>query len=525
MDTPDRKIISVSDTIQQHQYQQEIERLQEANNLLRIQCLLSQSEFIALDMDCKIVSFTDGATQLFKLLPKDCGRQISQIVHVIKSFDIASLINTSIQKQRTVAEQVCNFSGHQYSISSTPFLSHDHCIGGCVICIDDLEATHVGQSKSVFIQQPASNWKPDLVSKSMPDNSPANTLSPFSDLFDHSPVGFLVLRRDGSIKQANNTIAKMLNTTAEQLIGQSFVVFVESKYRENILKNIWRGWHEHANESCELQLKHNKQSFDAICNILAAKNADGHLELRVNLTDISAIKYREKREKTFFSIAGHELRTPLTNIKLALDMALQKSQNVSVESMRGFIKIAHRAASRLQNLADSMLDYNSAVSGDLKLVKKQLELASLIEDIVMYQDLDQSHDINFKFTQPKHEIWVYSDPDRLYQVIVNFLRNAIRHSPDNGTVKIHIEQAGKWVRVNVFDYGKGVDESIKNDLFEPFVQADHALEDDRNKNTHGLGLSISRSIIELLGGRIGYQRIDDNETCFYFDIPVSQRES
>ncbi len=523
MDTPDRKLEVVSESCS-HPDQQEIERLRESNNLLKTQCLLSQSEFIALDMDFKIVSFTDGATRLFKLLPKDRGRQISKIVHVIKNFDIETLINASIQKQKTVVEQVNNFSGHHFSISSTPYLSHDNCIGGCIVCIDDLEATHIGQSKSIFIQQPDTNWKSTAFTSSLPVAPQANSLSSYRDLFIYAPVGFLVLRRDGSIKQANQTVASMLNTSVEHLVGQSFIVFVDPGYRENILKNIWRGWHDQANECCEIKLKHNNKSFDAICNILAAKNSDNHLELRVNLTDISAIKYREKREKTFFSIAGHELRTPLTNIKLALDMALQKSEDVSVDSMRSFIKVAHRAALRLQNLADSMLDYNSAVSGDLKLVKKQLELASLIEDIVMYQGLDHSQEIDFQFIHPEHEIWVYSDPDRLYQVIVNLLQNAIRHSPDKGTVKIHMEQAGKWIRVNVIDHGAGVDDSIKNDLFEPFVQAEHALEDDKNKNSHGLGLSISRSIIELLGGKIGYQRTDENETCFYFDIPVSHKE-
>jgi signal transduction histidine kinase len=504
----------------------EINRLRQSNNLLQIQCLLSRTEFIALDIDYRIVSYTEGSTCLFKLLPEDRGREIASIVHTIKAFDINPMIRTSISEQKTVSDQVFDYSGRQYSLSATPYLSHDHCIGGCIICIDKLYPDILEETKSIYVQQPDQHTLaaiPDEVKPKVIEPLPAEPVdSNYHSLFEESPVGYLVLRRDASVKFANRTIARMLDTNEKAMIGTSFMEFVETKCRDNFLRSIWRGWRDQASDSCEIKLKHGKKSFDAICHILAKKRShDGPLELRLNISDISAIKHREKREKTFFAIAGHELRTPLTNIKLALDMAMKQSRDESFDGITDFINVAHRAATRLQNLADSMLDYNSAVSGSLKVEKQRTDLLSLIQDIVLYQDLDPSKKTVFNYNPPENEIWVHSDPDRLYQVIVNLLRNAARHSPPDCPVTITVEQTGKWVRVSIIDLGAGVDETIKHDLFEPFIQAEHALEDGPNKGSHGLGLSISRSIIELLGGRIGYRRTEEEETCFFFEIPVS----
>lgn len=504
----------------------EINCLQKSNNLLQVQCLLSRSEFIALDIDYRIVSYTDGSTCLFKLLPEDRGREITSIVNTIKSFDISPMLQTCISQQKTVSEQVVDFSGSRFSISVTPYLSHDHCIGGCVICIDKFATSDNPDIKSMYIQPPNNHAvvlpPNDRLSFRYEASGNEGLDSNYLSLFVDSPVGYLVLRRDGSIKFANHTIARMLGTTDLNMIGKSFMQYVEIKCRDNFLRSIWRGWLDQATDSCEIKLKHHKKSFDAICHILAKRNSDNQLELRLNISDISAIKHREKREKTFFAIAGHELRTPLTNIKLALDMARQKTVSDSPEAIRSFIDVAHRAATRLQNLADSMLDYNLAVSGSLKIENRRTDLIVLIQDIISYHDLDPIRKTAFNFDSPEQEVWINTDPDRLYQVIVNLLRNAARHSPENCPVSIEIEQTGKWVRVSVIDLGPGVDDTIRNDLFEPFIQAaNHALEDETNKGSHGLGLSISRSIIELLGGRIGYRRTDREETCFYFEVPVN----
>lgn len=504
---------------------QQIAELQDSNHLLQMQYLLSRSEYISLDMDFHILSYSEGATDLFKLLPEDLGKTVKHIVHTIKGFDLQALMQNCINEQKTLRQTVSDYSGESYLFSATPFLTHNFRIGGLILSFDKLQLPNIQNSKSIYLQQIKSD-KTGQASPTprclTPSHSATEANTP--DLFELSPTGYLVLRRDASIRQANSTMARMLGTTVSQLEGRSLMEFVDTKCREKLLRSLWRSWIDGYTENCEIRIRYGAISLDAICTILAVELTDQKYELRINVTDISAIKHREEREKTFFAIAGHELRTPLTNIQLALDMALKKSEQSKVESIESFLRIAHRASSRLQKLADSMFDYNAAVAGSMVVEKKKTELLSLIEDILQYNRLDPNIHTEFELIKPLQEIWVFSDPDRLYQVCVNLLRNAARHSPAGTAVVIRVERNGSWVRVNVIDRGDGVDESIKDDLFEPFVQAEHALEDEPNKHSHGLGLSISRSIIELLGGRIGYSRIDGLETCFYFDLPIANRE-
>jgi PAS domain S-box-containing protein len=238
-------------------------------------------------------------------------------------------------------------------------------------------------------------------------------------------------------------------------------------------------------------------------------------------TDISALKELDRLKSEFVATVSHELRTPLTSIRGSLGLLAAGVTGALPDKARELVKIALQNCERLVRLVNDILDSEKMLSGKMDWVMRELDLVELIRrSIKENESYAASHGVSVRMESSEPSIAVLADSDRLVQVVTNLLSNACKFSPPGGVVEVTVQFLGecKRVRVSVADRGAGVPRELQGRLFERFAQLDS--NDVRRKGGSGLGLSICRSIIEHLGGVIGFSEREGGGSIFFFELPA-----
>ncbi len=237
------------------------------------------------------------------------------------------------------------------------------------------------------------------------------------------------------------------------------------------------------------------------------------------IRDITERKKIDRLKDEFVSTVSHELRTPLTAIKGSLDI-ITKGLNLDLpEQASTMLDVAGRNVERLLTLINDILDVSKLESGELNFVIEKVKIKPFIKNITeMNQEYAKKHNTVFKCSNCNNDVSVNVDRDRLEQVMSNLLSNAAKYSPENVPVEIFTAVNDGVIRISVKDYGPGIPEDFQNSLFEKFTQSDSG--DTRQVGGTGLGLNISKMIIEKLGGRIDFETTIGKETTFYFELPI-----
>ncbi len=173
---------------------------------------------------------------------------------------------------------------------------------------------------------------------------------------------------------------------------------------------------------------------------------------------------------------------------------------------------------RLIRLVNDLLVMEKLQADSLEFDFVELDLSNLIENAIDINELlAKEHNVTFKFTKALDGAVVYGDADRLTQVISNLLSNAAKFSPANEIVDVSVERTATSLRINVSDVGDGIPNAFRSKVFERFSQADSS--DTRRQGGTGLGLNISKEIVEKHGGIIGFESEEGRGARFYFELP------
>ncbi|PWG82226.1 ATP-binding response regulator [Pararcticibacter amylolyticus] len=239
-------------------------------------------------------------------------------------------------------------------------------------------------------------------------------------------------------------------------------------------------------------------------------------------TDIEEQKQAEKRKDEFLSIASHELKTPLTSIKAYMQL-LERSfeDNAARTGETGkYLERTQLQIEKLHSLIADLLDVSKIESGKLKFNKKLFEFEPLLEnsiDIIRQTNKDISI-----IRKGSANVQVYGDEIRLEQVLLNYLTNAIKYSPDSTEVHIesHITQ-DHHLFVHVRDFGVGISGDKKANVFKKFYRVE---ETSHRFQGLGIGLYICSEIIKRHNGTYGVESTPGEGSVFYFSIPVIPNE-
>lgn len=233
------------------------------------------------------------------------------------------------------------------------------------------------------------------------------------------------------------------------------------------------------------------------------------------------IKAKSDAEQTsniksqFLDIAAHELKTPVTALTLLVDMATIHA-NKGTPVGKSEIERLKKQTQRLKTLLEDLLDVSRMERGFLVLKPHQTDLLALVSECV--EDYKrQKPKRTFTFTKPDAEATLSCDPEKINQVLANLLNNAINYSPEGSPIEIMIGVTSESVRVSIKDFGPGISKALQSKLFTRFFRV--VSNESAIYPGLGLGLYISRTIIEMHGGLIGLNSEEGQGSTFYFDLP------
>ena len=225
---------------------------------------------------------------------------------------------------------------------------------------------------------------------------------------------------------------------------------------------------------------------------------------------------RAKNE--FLSIISHELHTPLTSIRGALEL-LQTDTNEGTSDRQKLVDVALNNTDRLTKMIDDLLDIEKMEAGKMTFDLRPIHVSPLVDDVVSANtNYAERFGVSLEIVGAiGDDIMVLGEHDRLVQVFTNLLSNAVKFSPDGGAVEISVAARDGRVRVGVADKGEGIPTDFQPHLFDRFAQADSS--DRRRHGGSGLGLNITKAIIDGHGGEIGFDTAPESGTTFYVDLP------
>jgi len=237
------------------------------------------------------------------------------------------------------------------------------------------------------------------------------------------------------------------------------------------------------------------------------------------LHDITELQRLDEMKTEFVSNVSHELKTPLASIKgfaeLMIDGAIDDH-----EKARSFLLSIDNEVDRLTRLVKSLLDLSRMESGLIRMEVHPLDIAALVEGVLAkLSPQAKSHDVGLKVTYMTHPI-ALGNSDRVEQVLINIVDNALRYAPQGSSVSIEVGTHEESAFVSVKDEGIGLSEEDQKRVFERFYRVDKAR--SRDHGGSGLGLAITKQIIENLGGRIGVESTPGKGCTFSFSLPLDR---
>lgn len=216
------------------------------------------------------------------------------------------------------------------------------------------------------------------------------------------------------------------------------------------------------------------------------------------------LKQLDKIKDEFVSLASHELRTPMTVIKSYVWLMLQGKTGNLNEKQKTYLERTYVSTDRLINLVNDMLNVSRIESGRFTLDMKIFDIKKLVEDVV--EELlpkAQELGVNLNVKQSEEDnLIVNADPERVEQVLINLVGNALKFTPKDGKIAVSFSQNNDMIQIHVSDTGEGISKEDLPKLFQKFgvVGSDYLTK--QNTQGTGLGLYLSKSIIELQGGKI-----------------------
>ena len=219
----------------------------------------------------------------------------------------------------------------------------------------------------------------------------------------------------------------------------------------------------------------------------------------------------------FVSISAHQLRTPLSAIKWAL--ALLKEENLPFEEKKEIIEKLSESTERMIKLVNDLLNVSRIEEGRFLYKPKKEDLREIVKTIFNQEkEVAQKKNITFNLFLPKEPCFSLIDKEKISLAVQNLIENAIHYTPPGGKVEVFLEKKDKKLVFKVKDTGIGIPEEEQKRIFEKFFRGSNALKIETSGS--GLGLFITKNIVEAHKGKIWFESKVGKGTTFYFSLPL-----
>jgi signal transduction histidine kinase len=238
------------------------------------------------------------------------------------------------------------------------------------------------------------------------------------------------------------------------------------------------------------------------------------------LRDVTEEHALEAMRSEFVATASHELRTPMTSIAGAGRTLLRLDDELPEDRRRAFLQMIVTESDRLSRIVDQILLASRIDAGRVEVTHEDIDAVELARSVIEAVEHRAPETIKLVLDAPEELRHVDCDPDRLRQVLLNVIDNAIKYSPEGGDVRVELAEVGEMMRFTVRDKGIGFNPSDADSIFKRFQRLDPHL--TRGIGGTGLGLYISRELVNRMGGRIWADSRPGAGSAFFFELPLAR---
>ena len=234
------------------------------------------------------------------------------------------------------------------------------------------------------------------------------------------------------------------------------------------------------------------------------------------------LKELDKMKSDFVSNVSHELRTPLTSIKGSVDNMLDGLTGSLNEKQIRYLNRIKSNTDRLSRLINDLLDLSRIESGHVEVRPTNLPLTALAEEVAEHMKaLAAEKLIRIEIPPADPKVTAWADRDKVTQVLMNLISNAVKFTPRDGKITVALEKNGSdYIQISVADTGPGILPEERNRIFSKFYQVANV--DKQKPKGSGLGLAISKALVEMHGGKIWMESEVGKGSTFYFTLPAQQ---
>jgi len=339
--------------------------------------------------------------------------------------------------------------------------------------------------------------------------------------------GLVVFAPDGRVTYINPTACEILGVAHENIMGSYTSLHklfgVKSACAQDPTAFSWTGPRVErigVGGVEEVELSEPVRRILAIRTNAISDRSGKYLGCVSILSDVTAEREIAVMKNEFVSMVSHELRTPLTSIKGYVDLVLEGAAGSVNETQRDFLEIVQENSDRLVSLINDLLDISRIESGRVHLRVEPLNMPEIARGVLdTFRTVADKDRLTLEMNTPEGLGRAAGDRDRVGQVLMNLVSNAIKYSPGGGSARVSFSALEGKVLTEVTDTGIGISEEDQKKLFTKFFRVDSTL--TREIGGTGLGLSICKSVVELLGGEIGMRSVEGQGSTFWFTLPVA----
>ncbi len=354
-------------------------------------------------------------------------------------------------------------------------------------------------------------------------------LEKYTELYDFAPSGYFSLGKDGKIIDLNLAGAEMIGKERSHAINCSFALFISTDTRQIFNLFLREVFASNEKKSCEVSLlKSSSRQINVQLSGIASEKEEIGLLTAADVTDLKNTEQELRKAKehaeecdhlksAFLANMSHEIRTPMNGI---LGFAsLLKEPGLTGAEQQKYIRIIEKSGARMLNIINDIIDISKIESGLMKVDIEESNINEQIEYVYTFFKPEveaKGMRFSFKNSLPAKEALIETDREKIFAILTNLVKNAIKYS-NEGAIEFGYEKKGDCLEFFVKDTGIGIAKNRQEAIFERFIQAD--ISDVHALQGAGLGLSITKAYVEMLGGTIRVDSLSGKGSTFYFTIP------
>lgn len=344
----------------------------------------------------------------------------------------------------------------------------------------------------------------------------------FRELYENAPVPYLMLSHEGRIRQPNKAAVRLYGSTADALYD---ALFFDLYHEEDIPDarqyfELFKRALPVNNKEIRIKRQDGTSLWVLLSIFIIQDRGKGEHYGLVTLVDITERKEIENAKTEFVSLASHQLRSPLSTAKWYLEAILSKDSEPLSPKQYSRVEKVYKGTQRMVELVSTFLNVSRIEMGTLTTYPKMVDVVH-VSDNILEELSPEINEKNLEIQKNYDEVTVfYTDPKLFGIILQNLLSNAVKYTPQGGRVSVTLDKEGEFLNITVEDSGCGIPSEQHNQVFTKLFRTENAMRIDTGGT--GLGLYITKSIVEKLNGTISFTSELNKGTTFKVELPMKK---